>query len=290
MGVANGGVLQEDVVEVFPHVLGDIVSAHLDVDKFAVGAYAILHILPLVLDGQEVHVGLFQSVALGVGEVRDGEALGPLELPRYALRIERTHVAHIGGVGVFLSLVPIDDDGPAVGNGKALVLSAPEVELAVVFLARAQLRFGRLGGLSPGAEGFHGLIAVLVGQQDIPIIVGLPQGLHGLHQSGRLFGLSAPGGGSDTSDFHLADKGLRKGGLALIEQGGRLANDFCIGAGAVRPVDSLNARYVAVRINRVLAGGRHEQDVEAFLLGGQRVPLHHDDYVFCHKAFLLLRF
>ena len=116
------------------------------------------------------------------------------------------------------------DDGPAVGDGKALVLSAPKVELAVVFLARAQLRFGR-SVASAQAQRLSRPHRVLVGQQDIPIIIGLPQSPRPApeqmpfrsHRSRR---------GSDTGDFHFADKGLRKGGLALLKQASAIAATF----------------------------------------------------------------
>ena len=146
----------------------------------------------------------------------------------------------------------------------------------MVFLARAQLRFGRLGSLGPGAEGFHGLIAVLVGQQDIPIIIGLPQGLHGLHQSRCLFGLTAPGGGSDTGDFHFADKGLRKGGLALLKQGFGHSSDLFPGE---RLLDDVQ---IAVDGHVLSALGGQQQNVQVLRSAGLGVDIHDHNNVFRH--------
>ena len=122
-----------------------------------------------------------------------------------------------------------------------------------------------------------------------------PQGLAGL--DGRLAGerdcesRSRRGrcaGRLEAYNLELIHKGFRKSGFPLIEQGGRLANDLSVGAGTVRPEDSLNTFRIPIRVYRIGPGGGHEKDVEALFLGGQSVPLHHDNYIFCHKAFLLL--
>ena len=85
-------------------------------------------------------------------------------------------------------------------------------------------------------------------------------------------------------DFELAHEAGSQRGFALIEQGGSLAHDLCVGASPPRAVHGFYALNISVRSDRISPGGRYKENVEAFFLAGQRVPLHNDNYVFCHLA------
>ena len=93
----------------------------------------------------------------------------------------------------------------------------------MVFLSGSELGLCGFRALGPCAKRLYGVVAVLVGEQDVPVVVGLADGLYGLHKGLRLGCCIAAGGRCDAAYLHLADKGLGEGGFALIEQGRNLA-------------------------------------------------------------------
>ena len=96
------------------------------------------------------------------------------------------------------------------------------------------------------------------------------------------------GGGSGrrlkANDLELPNQSRRQCGLALVEQGLRLANDLRVGGRPVRAEDSLDTFHISVHLNRLVASGGHKKDVKTLFFLGQRIALHNDDYVFCHLA------
>ena len=276
VGVADLGVLQEDRIQVFTHGLGDVVSAHLDVDELAVGADAVLHVLVLVLHGEEVDVRLLQGVPLGLGQIRDREALGALELPGDGPGVERADVAQVGGVCVLGELVGVDDHGAAVGDRQLLVVGLSEIELAVVFLTSAQLRFRRLRCLRPGRQGSDIFISALIGQKDVPVVVRLAELLDGRNKGCGLVLLAGPGRGLDAEDFDLADESVGQGGLALVKQSCGHVRNLLAG------IIGLDNLKIAVGGDALRPFRGDQEDVKAFGTSRLRVDVNDDDNVFRH--------
>ena len=230
----------------------------------------------LVLHGEEVDVRLLQGVSLGLGQIRDREALGALKLPGDGPGVERADVAQIGGVCVLGGLVGIDDRGAAVGDRQLFVVGLAEVELAVIFLSSAQLRFRGLRGLRPGCQRFHILISALVSQNDVPVIVRLAELLNSRDKRCRLLRLLGAAGGLKAYDLNLTDEGVGQGGLPLVKQGcGHIRNLL---AGKV----GLDNLKIAVGGDVLRPFRGDQEDVKAFSTSRLRVDVNDDDNVFRH--------
>ena len=146
----------------------------------------------------------------------------------------------------------------------------------MIFLTGSELCFGGLGALSPGGQGFHVFVAVLIDKQDIPVIVSLAQGFDGGHKGRRLLGVAGSGELCDTGDLHLSDEGIGKR-AALVEQS--FGHGRYLLAGVVGPDDV----EVPINLYVLLPLGGKQQNVQALGAVGLSVDVNDHNNVFRHS-------
>ncbi len=159
VGVADFGVGQENLIEVFPHLIGDVVGPHHVINEIPIAANAVLNVLVLILRRHKVDEILLQGVPLAVPEIRHGNPVRYLPLPCDALRPERTDTAQPGGVRPLLCrAVRVNHGAAPVLVDILLVVGLTEIELSVILHASAQRRLGGFGTLRPLTQGRYAVL------------------------------------------------------------------------------------------------------------------------------------